>query len=251
MNHLRTRLLSALAAGALVAAGPAGGPLAAAQSAQPAPAATVADVRQMVADARKAIEVYASSAGAASGAAHPAMTWHATIWRVHERAPQSEAGAVAAVEGIRLLVRAQLWDRAHEAVASLDLNDRAWQRLPSVIYDEGIARKDFDYATATLSRTAASTATPSLRAAALIIIGRINRRQGDLAAATRVLVEARDAAPGTPQAEEADNLIYEIEHLTAGLPAPPVSGTPRNSRRPISLESFRGKPIVLVFWAST
>ena len=39
--------------------------------------------------------------------------------------------------------------------------------------------------------------------------------------------------------------------LAIGLPAPPVSGTPRNGRRPISLASFKGKPIVLVFWAST
>ena len=142
-------------------------------------------------------------------------------------------------------------DPAHAAVESLEVNDPAWLRLPSVIYEEGIARKNFAYATTTLSRTAASTATPPIKAAALVIIGRINRRQGDLVAATRVLAEARAAAPGTPQAEEADNLIYEIEHLAIGLPAPPVSGTPRNSRRPISLASFKGKPIVLVFWAST
>jgi hypothetical protein len=250
MNHLRTGLLSALAFGALLAAAPSGGHVAA-QSAQPAPNTTVADVRQMVADARKAIDTYSAAGESRTGAEHPAITWHAAMWLVHERAPQTEAGALAATEAIRLLVRAQLWDRAHEAVASLDVNDLAWQRVPSVIYEEGIARKDYGYATATLSRTAASTGTPALKAAALIIIGRINRRQGDLVAATRALAEARAAAPGTPQAEEADDLIYEIEHLTVGLTAPPVSGTPRNSRRPISLESFRGTPIVLVFWAST
>ena len=251
MRHPTTRLLSALAFSAVVAAAPAaGGGTAAAQGAQPGPNVTVADIRQMVADARKEVETY-NAAGAGRTGEHPAIAWHASIWRVHARAPQTDAGALAAIEAVRLLVRAELWDRAHAAVESLEVNDPAWRRLPSVIYEEAIARKNFEYATATLSRTAASTMTPPIKAAALVIIGRINRRQGDLAAAIRVLAEARAAAPGTPQAEEADNLIYEIEHLTIGLPAPPVSGTPRNSRRPISLASFKGKPIVLVFWAST
>ena len=57
--------------------------------------------------------------------------------------------------------------------------------------------------------------------------------------------------PGTPQAEEADGLIYEITYLSVGLRAPAISGKPRNARRAITLDSFRGKPIVLVFWAST
>lgn len=247
-NPIRVLVACLITAGAAAILPPGGAAFA---QAPPAPAATVADVRQMVADARKAIDTYAISPGAATGAEHPAITWYTAISQVHDRAPQTEAGALAAAEAIRLLVRAQLWDRAHEAVAKLDLNDPAWQRVPAVIYDEGIARKNFDYAMATLSRTAASTTTPSVKAAALVIVGRINRRQGDLPAATRALAEARAAAPGTPQADEADDLIYEIEHLTLGLPAPPLSGTPRNGRRPISLESFRGKPIVLVFWAST
>ena len=79
----------------------------------------------------------------------------------------------------------------------------------------------------------------------------MHRRQGDLPAARRTLEEARAAAPGTPQAEEAEGLIYEIKFLSAGLPAPAIAGKPRNARRAISLDSFRGKPVILVFWAST
>jgi hypothetical protein len=217
----------------------------------PAAAVAVTEVRQMVTDARKDIETYGTAGGAAGAADHPAVKWNAALWQVHDRAPQSEAGAIAAVEAIRLLIRAELWDRAHARVESLAVDDRAWERVPTVIYEEGIARKSFEYTIATLSQTAASTNTPSIKSAALIVIGRVHRRQGDLSAATRSLQEARAAAPGTPQADEAVGLIYEIEHLSIGLPAPPISGTPRNARRAITLESFRGKPIVLVFWAST
>ena len=218
---------------------------------QQAPGPSVADVRQMSADGRKEIDSYKTAGGAPGGADHPAIKWSTTLWEVHDRAPQSEGAALAAVEALRLLIRAELWDRAHARVESLGVDEAAWTRVPSVIYEEGVARKSFDYTIATLSKTAAATKTPSIKAAALITIGRVHRRQGDIPAATRSLEEARAAAPGTPQAEEADGLIYEITHLTVGLTAPAISGRPRNARRAITLDSFRGKPIILVFWAST
>jgi hypothetical protein len=213
--------------------------------------APVDDVRQMAADARKEIETYKAAGGPPGTAEHPANKWSAALWQIHERAPKSDAGVSAAVETIRLLVRAELWDRAHERVEAVDVDNAAWERLPSAIYEEGVARKSFDYTIATLSRTAAATKTPSIKSAALIAIGRVHRRQGDLPAATRSFDEARAAAPGTPQAEEAEGLIYEIKYLSVGLPAPAIAGKPRNARRAISLDSYRGKPVVLVFWGST
>ena len=246
--RIRGRLFAAI-----VAAGLAQGPTAAAQTPTPAPgaAAAVADVRQMVTDARKDIATFETAGGAAGAADHPAIKWDAALWQVHDRAPQSEAAALAAVEAIRLLIRAEHPDRAHARVASLTADDPAWGRVPSVLYEEGIARKSFEYTIATLSQTAAATKTASIKSAALLVIGRVYRRQGDLAAATRSLEDARAAAPGTPQAAEADDVIYEIEHLSIGLRAPAISGTPRHARRAITLDSFRGKAIVLVFWAST
>jgi hypothetical protein len=205
----------------------------------------------MVADARKDIQSYTTAGGAAGAADHPAIKWSAALWQLRDRSPQSEAGAIAAAEAIRLLIRAELWDRAHARVESLGVDDPAWERVPTALYEEGIARKSFENTVAILSRTAASTKTPSIRSAALLVIGRVHRRQGDLPAATRSLEEARAAAPGTPLAADADGLIYEIEHLSIGLPAPAIAGKPRNARRAITLESFHGKPVVLVFWAST
>ena len=57
---------------------------------------------------------------------------------------------------------------------------------------------------------------------------------------------AKAAAAGTYHAEEADGLLYEIKYLSVGLPAPPVSGKPRNGRA-IDLAALRGKAVVLVF----
>ena len=82
------------------------------------------------------------------------------------------------------------------------------------------------------------------------MVARAYRRQSDKDAASRALEAAKAAAPRTPFAEEADGLLYEIAHLSIGVPAPPISGTARNGRA-ISLAALRGQPVVLVFWGTT
>lgn len=69
-------------------------------------------------------------------------------------------------------------------------------------------------------------------------------------AAARKEIDAYKSAGG-PLGAADHPAIYEIQHLSVGLPAPALSGTPRNARKAIGLESFRGKPIVIVFWGST
>ena len=219
-------------------------------SAQQAANPAVDEVRQAVKDARKELDSFKTAGAAADAAGHPAIKWSDTLWAYRDRDPRGEAAAIGSVEAVRLLVRAELWDRADARVDSLSADDPAWIRLPSVIYEEGIARKDLPATIARLSREAEETKTPAIRASALLIVGRAHRRQGDTAAATQALEAAKAAAPGTPQAEEAEGLIYEIAHLSVGLPAPPVSGKPRNGRA-ISLAALRGKPVVLVFWGTT
>ena len=211
----------------------------------------VAEVRQMLDAARREIDAYKATSGRAGAADHPAVKWDAALWAVRERDPRSDAAALAAVEAVRLLVRAELWDRAHARINAIPYDDPAWQRLATPIYDEGIARKDLRYTIDTLARAADSTTTPSIKAAILVVKGRAHRRAGDRAAATTALEAAKAAAPGSLHAEEAEGLIYEIRYLSPGLPAPAVAGKTRNGAKPIDLASMRGRPAVLVFWGST
>jgi tetratricopeptide (TPR) repeat protein len=206
-------------------------------------------VRQMVADARKEIEAFESSKPAA-GSQHPAIKWDGALWAVHERAPQTEAGALAAVEAVRLLTSADLWTRADARVDSLSMDDPAWQGLPWVLYEAGIERKDLPGVIARLSRVAEAAPQPTTKAAALMILGRAYRRQGDFSAATRSLEAARAAAPESTYAEESKGIIYEIEYLSPGKTAPAISAKARNGKT-ISLAALRGKPVVLVFWGTT
>jgi tetratricopeptide (TPR) repeat protein len=212
--------------------------------------AAVAEVRKTLDAARKDVEAYATAGGRAGTPDHPAIKWDATLWAYRERYPATDAAAIGSAEAVRLLVRAELWERAHARIDSLAADDPAWPRVAPVVYSEGIARKDLPYAIDKLSRVASATPSASIKASVLVVVARAYRRQGDKDAAIRTLEAAKAAAPGTLVAEEAEGLLYEITHLSLGLPAPPISGTARNGRA-ISLAALRGRPVVLVFWAST
>jgi hypothetical protein len=218
--------------------------------AQAPPDPAVAEVRKTLEAARKEVDSYKAAGGAAGTAEHPALKWDAALWAYRERYPRTDAAALAAAEAVRLLIRAELWSRAHARVASIAFDDPAWTRLAPLVYDEGIARKDLPSAIDRLSRAAAGTTSPSIKSAVLVVLGRAYRRHGDNAAAMRALDAAKDAAPGTPYAEQADGLLYEIKHLSVGLPAPPVSGKSRTGGT-IDLAALRGKPVVLVFWGTS
>ena len=215
-----------------------------------ASADAMAEVRQTIDAARKAVDVYTAGGGRAGTSEHPAIKWDAALWAYRDRYPGTDAASMGSAEALRLLVRAELWDRVHARVDSLAADDPAWPRVAPVVYQEGIARNNLPSAIEKLSRVADATSNASIKAPVLVVVGRAYRRQGDKAAATRALEAAKAALPGTPVAEEADGLIYEIAHLSIGLPAPPISGTARDGRA-ISLAALSGKPIVLVFWGTT
>src|SRR5262245_41560882 len=225
-----------------IAAGVAGVP----QSPAPADAA-LTEVRQAVEAARKDVAWY--NAEHRSGE-HPAIKWDATLWAYRDRYPNSRAATVATAEAVRLLAGAELWDRAQARIDSVGADDPAWERLATVVYEEGIARKTLPSTIEKLSSVARMTTAASNKATALIVTGRAYRRMGDKDAAIRALSDAKAAAPGAPSAEEADGLIYEIRHLSVGLLPPPIDTTARDGRA-INLASLHGKVVVLVFWGTT
>jgi hypothetical protein len=212
--------------------------------------AGVTEARQTVSAARKDIETYTAGGGKAGSTDHPAVKWEAMLWAFRERYPLTEAAAIGTAEAVRLLVSAELWDRAHARIESVPFDDPAWERLPAVVYEEGIARKDLASTIKALARAAESTTNPSIKSAALLVTGRAYRRQGDKEAATRSLEAAKAAAPGSRHAEQAEGLLYEIAYLSVGLCPPAVGGKARDGRA-VDLAAYRGKVVVLVFWGTT
>jgi hypothetical protein len=215
-----------------------------------ADAIAVAEIRQTVESAWKDVQAYDKAGGKPGAPDHPALKWHATLWTYREQHPGTEAAARATADAIRLLVRGQFWEQAHARTGVVAVDDPAWERLSSAIYEEGSTRKDFAYTIATLSKVAATSTRPTIKAAVLLDVGRARRRQGDMAAAKESLEASRSAAPGSASSEEADRVLYEITHLSVGLPAPIFSAKGRNGKI-VDLAAFRGRPVVLVFWSTT
>lgn len=221
-----------------------------AQTPQPGADSTVADVRETMAAARTAIDAYRVGGGKPGAPNHPALTWHAALWAYRERNPDSDAAALATAEAIQLLIRAELWEEARAKVDAVGVNDRAWERLSAYLYYDASARKDYGRAAETFSKVADGTRTASVKAAALLSLGRVQRQQGDTAAAVKSLESARDAAPDSASATEADGLLYDIAYLSIGLQAPAFSAMSIDGRA-ISLDSLRGRAVAMVFWGST
>jgi hypothetical protein len=213
-------------------------------------AAAVAEIRQTIDTAWKDVQAYRTGGGKPGAPDHPALKWHATLWAYREQHQGTEAAARATADAIRLLVRGEFWDQAHVRIDAVGVDDPAWERLSAAIYEEGSTRKDFAYTIATLSKVAATTTRPTNKSAVLLDIGRAQRRQGDVAAATRSFEASRSAAPGSAPAEEAGGLLYEIAHLSVGLPAPTFSTKARNGKT-VDLAALNGRAVVLVFWATT
>ena len=239
------RALSSLLISVLVAI-PAGS-----ASAQPTPTgSTVADVRSTLTAARAEIDAFLAAGGKDGASDHPAVKWHSTLWAYRERNPGTEAAVVATAEAIQLLLRAELSDQAHAKLDSLSADDLAWVRLSGYLYYEASWRKDYSYLVNRLSDVSARTNDATVKSAALLALGRAHRRQGDVPLAIKTLESARDAAPESAPANEADGLLYDIAHLSLGMQAPAFSGTTPDGRT-VTLDSFRGKAVALVFWAST
>ena len=210
----------------------------------------VADVSRTLDAARKEVAAYKTAGGAAGAADHPAIKWDAALWAYREKYPRSEAATVASTEAVRLLIRAELWDRAQARIDSLDADDPAWERLTSAVYEAAIARKDLPSGIERLSRVVNATTNARIKSSAQLVLGRAYRRQGNTDDAVRLFEAAKAAAPGSPYAEDADGLLYEIKYLSPGLPAPKITGKTRSGRA-VTLAGFRGKAVVLVFWGTT
>lgn len=215
-----------------------------------AAAAAVAEIRQTIDAAWKELQAYRTGGGKPATPEHPALKWHATLWTYREQHPGTEAATRATADAIRLLVRGEFWEQAHARTDLVGVDDLSWERLSAALYEEGATRKDFTYTIDKLSKVAAATASPTIKSAVLLDIGRAQRRQGDVAAATKTFEASRAAAPGSASSEEAGGLIYEITHLSVGLPAPTFSARARNGKT-VELAALHGRAVVLVFWATT
>jgi thiol-disulfide isomerase/thioredoxin len=84
---------------------------------------------------------------------------------------------------------------------------------------------------------------------AALVAARIKMDVGRLEEARRMLDDITRNAPHSDAATRAKALLYELEHLQVGMPAPGFEATTIDGTT-VSLKSFQGKPVLLNFWAT-
>jgi len=226
--------------------------LAAAAAAQPAAEKEplLAEVEGLLKAARGEIAQFERGGGKRIDPRHPVSVWVEKLWAFRELHPPSSATGKATAEAIHLLVHA---DRVPEAEARADRlapDDRAWEFLGPILFEAAAAKKDYGFLVRKLDAAVKLQREPKLRAGLRYHLGRGHAKVGNAEAARAVLKAAIQEAAATPLAKEAETALYELDNLGYGQPAPAFQGTARDGSR-VALADFRGRVVLLVFWAST
>jgi len=111
-------------------------------------------------------------------------------------------------------------------------------------------QNDHDYAIKYADSLADHSSRPDLKAQIRLAQGDAYWDKGDPAAAKEIYRRVMDANPKTRFAEEARGDIFEIERLNVGQPAPELTSRFVDGRH-VKLTDYKGKPVLIVFWAST
>ena len=100
-----------------------------------------------------------------------------------------------------------------------------------------------------LQKLTATTRDKDLRIGALYVMGQVQMESGSTAAAKQTFERILTAYADSEYVPRVKGLIYEIEKLQPGMPAPAFT-TKSLDGESITLDSLRGKVVLLNFWAT-
>ena len=206
-------------------------------------------VQTMIRQARQESEQFAKTGGKAGDASHPNLKWAAMLWRYRGEHPGTAAAARATSEALRLLVRADQIGQMQAKADTLKPDDAAWKQAINVLLEAATNKGDYGYLISKGQVILQQTTDPDIKVCALFNLGEAFRRKGDRNQAKVAYQAVLAQYPHTPYAEEAEGNLMEMELLNLGQAAPLFANKAINGE-PISLANFKGKVVVLKFWAS-
>jgi hypothetical protein len=198
-------------------------------------------VNAMLRQARAEIRDFEKAGGKKDDPQHPVEKWVQKLWAA--RLP------TATVEAVHLLIHADRFQEARDRADMVAADDAAWDDLPQVLLEAASMQKDHTYFFRKLDTVLAKAPDQKVRAAIELALGRGWREQKEDAKAESALRAARDLAPDSVAGRQAETELYDLLHLGPGQPAPFFTAAAVNSSN-VSLADYRGKPLVLVFWAT-
>jgi tetratricopeptide (TPR) repeat protein len=187
--------------------------------------------------------------GKAGDPGDPALNWAPLFWRVRVEHP----GTVAADRATRAAF--SWWrhaDQDQEVMAraeKLPSDDPAWERVIYVFKESARKTEAWKRFTDKAESLLSLLKDKKLRAAVWKELGSAYLSQDKPEQAKAAFQAILNESPGASEAEDAEQFIYEINHLNVGQPAPQFHAQTIDGA-PISSQDLRGKVVLLNFWAS-
>jgi outer membrane protein assembly factor BamD (BamD/ComL family) len=137
----------------------------------------------------------------------------------------------------------------HNKADTLKADDAAWKQTITVLMEAGTKQKDYSYIIRKSQNLIERSPDSEIRLQALLTLAKIYWKAGETEKAKASYEAVVKHYPKTPYAEEAKGNLMEIDLLNPGQSAPPFAAKELDGS-PIALGDFKGKVVLLKFWAS-
>jgi len=206
-------------------------------------------IEKTVREAWQEADQYIKAGGKESDANYPGRKWAVTLWQYRQEHPGTAASAHATAEALHFLAHADLIGELIAKADSLTPDDAAWKRIISVLREAADKKNDYDYLIAKSKFLLEKSPDRDVKMRAQFALAQGFWKKGELEPARVTFQKVVADYPNTPLAREAEGNVHELDSLNLGQSAPLFAYKGINGE-PVALAGFKGKVVLLNFWAS-
>jgi hypothetical protein len=206
-------------------------------------------IETLIRDAWHEFDRFTGGGGKPGDPNNPMGKWAATLWQYRDQHPGTAAAARATSESVHFLIHADQVKEAFARADTVSLDDAAWKSLIGVVLEGASLKGDYDFLISKALSLLDGSKDAEVKVRAQFDLAQAHWKKEDSNRARAAFEKVIADYPDTPYAKEAEGNIYEIDLLNIGQPAP-LFATKSTSGQPLSISEFRGKVVLLYFWAS-
>jgi len=222
----------------------------AAQQAAQNQEAVIDEIHRLAQEAREEVAAFREQGGNHADRNHPAVKWSRQLWSLHEKHRGTRAGSLAATLAIRLLISSERISEAAARADKLAPGDSAWLQVAPQFLEAGSRGYDPVYLKTKLRKLIADPSAEALRPGFYYYLGLAHKRAGEDEAGIAAFESVLKLYPESSWAKYAREGVEELSVLGISKPAPAIAARTREGTT-VSFESYRGRAVLLIFWAST
>jgi len=216
---------------------------------KPSGDAELDQINAMIGQAWQESDQFIRAGGKEGDPANPLRKWSAILWQYREQHSGSPAAARATSESVHFLVHSAQPDEAIARADTVKIDDPAWKSLIGVLLEASIAKGDYVSFFGKANFLLEHSADREVKVRAQFALARAYWKKEELARSKAAFQKVIAEYPDTPYAKDAEGNIHEIEFLNIGQPVP-LFARKSSTGEPISIADFKGKVVLLYFWAS-